>query len=257
MSIYLNLGAGRMILPTSHDNPMVAHVVDTLITTCPEAFDESARWINVDRVAGPGITEQFDLFTYPWVRATNGSPFSDNSIDGILCSHIVEHIPHEAKLAVGAGAFKDLVKVAAHDGWYAFFYEAWRILKPGGLMHIIAPYAFSIGAMADPTHCRLVLPGSFSYFSPNPNAPFDYDLPMRFEAVENPQFRLIGDARDTLQLLSEMEKQYKTMAEGETGRDAMGEAVKHQGDRLYKRMFSYVDSIETFQITLRAVKDVV
>lgn len=257
MTTFLNLGAGRCILPTTTDNPMVAHVRETLENTYPEAFDPAIRWINVDRVQGPGIEERFDLFTYPWVRASNGSPFSDSSVDGILCSHIVEHIPHEAKLAPGAGVFPDLVRVAAHDGWYAFFYEAWRILKPGGTMCIIAPYAFSVGAAADPTHCRYVVPGSFGYFQPNPKAPFDYDLPMRFEALSDPHFRLIGNARDQLQLLSEMEIQFNDMAEDEPGREAMSDALNAARDRLYRRMFGYIDSIETFQVTLRAVKEMV
>jgi len=91
----------------------------------------------------------------------------------------VEHIPHTARfmpLADPTTREQGLL-----DGWYAWFYEAWRILKPGGLLHIVTPLAFSHAAMSDPTHTRYVLPSSFGYMVPNPDAPFDYQIAARFE----------------------------------------------------------------------------
>jgi len=120
-----------------------------------------------------------------------------------------------------------LVRAGKLDGWYAFFYEAWRILKPGGVLHIIAPYGWSAGAMHDPTHTRLVGLGSFSYFVPNPNAPFDYQIPAQFEMTTNElQFSNIGS-----QILNE-----------------------YGVDRGINIAMRTIDAISEFYIGLRAVK---
>lgn len=139
--------------------------------------------MNVDRVRLDGVGEVVDLFAYPWVRGSNGNPWNDSSIDEIWASHIVEHIPHDARYAPLASSTHR--QQGALDGWYAWFYEAWRILKPGGLLHVVVPPAFSFEGMGDPTHTRYIMPASFSYLQPNPDAPFDYQIACRFEAVDD------------------------------------------------------------------------
>ena len=175
----INLGCGRAQLPTTKDNPFTKHLM-----FLPEtALDPNERWTNIDRVAIDGVDEVIDLFAYPWVRSSNGNPWNENTVDEIWASHMVEHIPHTARYAPCATTMHQTQ--GALDGWYAWFYEAWRILKPGGLLHIVAPTAFSLQAMSDPSHTRYIVPSSFSYLSPNPDAPFDYQIAACFEAVDN------------------------------------------------------------------------
>lgn len=102
----------------------------------------------VDIVGGNGII-QFDILKYPW-------PWSDNSVDKLHCSHFIEHIPmievdqHGNQVAYGAG----------QDALFRFFDEAWRVLKPDGLLEIIWPCSRSDRAFWDPTHRRF-LPAQF------------------------------------------------------------------------------------------------
>jgi len=62
-------------------------------------------WENVDL---PGL----DLSVFPW-------PWKENSIDEILASHVLEHFDKR----IG----------------YEFLKECYRILKPGGVLHVAAP----------------------------------------------------------------------------------------------------------------------
>jgi hypothetical protein len=204
MPLRLNLGCGRAHLPTTSDNPFTAHQQYALERFMPAAYETKAGWVNVDQEDLPGVQEVVDLFTYPWVRQSNGNPWNDNSVDEIFCSHIVEHIPHVARL--GSVVDKHLQQAARLDGWYAFFYEAWRILKPGGHILIVAPYAWSSGAVQDPTHTRYVQPESFSYFAPNPDAPFDYRIPARFESADNPTMVLSSIGQQVAQYSVERDR---------------------------------------------------
>lgn len=234
----LNLGCGRAQYPTHADNPFTQHQHYATLPRngwegIPAAFDEGADWVNVDSAPIEGIDQVVDLFSYPW-------PFATGSVEEIMCSHLIEHIPHEARLneipvidlllkhemPVGDPLLK---RAAALDGWYAFFYEVWRVLKPGGLVHIIAPYAWSLGAITDPTHTRYLVPSCFSYFIPNPDAPFDYQIPVQFEQAH----RMI-------------------MAFTETGRALLSVYGEADGAA---RAQQTLDAISEFYICLRAVKE--
>lgn len=169
---YLNAGCGRVILPA----PAPAHyrLIDAGVT-------DYALWINADRNASAGVDYIVDLFRYPW-------PFADNSYDGALLAHIVEHIPHEPK-----GEYQ--------DGWYAFFAELWRVLTPGAVAHVLSPYGWSQGAITDPTHTRLLTEHTFTHsMAPDPDSPFQYATGgLHFELVEPARFNiteLFGYLRD-------------------------------------------------------------
>lgn len=187
----LNLGCGVFPFPYARDGvPNPEHNMPL-----PDEVFEPG-WVNVDKHAAPGVQEQINLFKFPWVRSSNGSPFNDNSFDYIWAAHIIEHVPHVVGVTAGlpgemAATYRALVE--NYDGFFVFFTECWRILKPDGLIHIRFPYATSYPSLNDPTHTRYLTAGSFSYLgSRDRTTPFDYDMPCRFE-LEGPfDYRLVG-----------------------------------------------------------------
>lgn len=104
----------------------------------------------VDRV--PGITD-FDL------NMCDGTswPWSDNSVDELRSSHMIEHI--------------DTVYLQGIDGYpggevdalYWFFDEAYRIAKPGAVFTIQWPALKSVRAFQDPTHRRFIPAETLTY----------------------------------------------------------------------------------------------
>lgn len=166
---YLNLGCGRVILPA--ERPAHHESVDPTIYSYP-------LWVNADRNAGPGVDEVVDLFRYPW-------PWDDNSFDAALLAHLVEHIPH----AINSD---DPRYCAMQDGWYAFLFELWRVLTPGAVAHIIAPYAFSTAAMTDPSHTRYITDAVFVHaLDEHAGAPFRYETGgVHLAMIGDPVYRL-------------------------------------------------------------------
>lgn len=160
---YLNLGCGKTHFPSA--KPPGHEAVDDALYNYP-------LWVNVDKVEGVGADKVFDLFTYPW-------PLEDNSFDGALLAHIVEHIPHEIKLseyakvrprytatsnlALNERYAKTEFLLTLQDGWYAFFSELYRVLTPGAIVHIISPYGFSDGGITDPSHTRYLTINTFTH----------------------------------------------------------------------------------------------
>lgn len=69
--------------------------------------------------------------------------FEDNSIDEIICFHVLEHI-------------KDIVPL---------IHELHRISKGGSLIKIKTPFYSSWGQYNDPTHVRFFTPFTFDYFN--------------------------------------------------------------------------------------------
>lgn len=100
----------------------------------------------LDIVPGPAVDIVHDLMKFPW-------PFADDSVDEILCSHFVEHIPHRA--------FGD----PEPDPFFLFFDEVWRILKVGAKGKFIAPYYASMRAWQDPTHQRAISDATALYLN--------------------------------------------------------------------------------------------
>lgn len=138
-------------------------------------------YINVDKIDHPGVI-RLDMFQYPW-------PFDQNTFDEFICSHIVEHIPHEAKpsiLTATSPAFLARWQELEHlDGFFAFFAEIWRTGVNGARVHVTAPHGFTYGAFQDPTHTRYLVPQTFSYLVPDPDSKdFDYNLPFKFAVGE-------------------------------------------------------------------------
>ena len=188
---FLNLGCGKIALPG--EQPGHHSIVESAIYQYP-------LWHNVDRNAQPGVDECVDVFTYPW-------PWADNSFDGALLSHIVEHITHETRASdepmvyemhVTEQEMRDYFLWVARnqhlrnqfqDGWHAFFYELWRVLTPGTIAHILGPYCWTQGAMCDPTHTRYLTEQTFVHG--DDSSPFVYKTGgAKFELVKPAQFKL-------------------------------------------------------------------
>lgn len=85
--------------------------------------DKKPDWLNVDIDGTADVT--CDLEQYPW-------PFDDDSVDGILASHLIEHL---------------------HD-FKGFMHECHRILRSGGVLEIITPHPLCEWFWQDPTHVR-------------------------------------------------------------------------------------------------------
>lgn len=232
MSLYLNLGCGRVVFPLDEAcPPEYMHHLQPLDPAC-----FGPGWVNVDKYAMPGIQEQIDLFRFPWVKSSDGRTWDDNSVDMIWAAHIVEHVPHHCRPAAGlppefAEAYTRLTDEM--DGFFLFFAEAWRILKPGGLIHVRAPFGICIASLSDPTHTRYLTPGTFGYLGGQDDvaaAPFDYHLPMRFQFVSTPIYRWRGKW------------------------GARAEASQLTYDDLMEILWDEPGAVDEFRLTLQALK---
>ena len=94
-------------------------------------------FVGMDKRELPGVDIVWDLEKFPY-------PVDDNDCLVIVASHIVEHI-------------KPWLTIPMFD-------ELWRIMKPGGQLAIVTPYAGSPGYWADPTHCNGFTENTFLYF---------------------------------------------------------------------------------------------
>jgi Methyltransferase domain len=82
-------------------------------------------YIGVDTLQLPGVDVIHDLRVTPW-------PFESDSVDGVFCSHFVEHLTGEERIP--------------------FFNELYRVMKPGAQAEIITPDWSHASAYGDPTH---------------------------------------------------------------------------------------------------------
>ena len=81
-----------------------------------------------------------DLEQYPW-------PFEDSSFDTVSAFCVLEHLGRQ-------GDYKS---------FFATFAEIYRVLKPGGILAAICPSYQSQWAWADPSHTRIIAPGSLVF----------------------------------------------------------------------------------------------
>lgn len=102
--------------------------------------EDGKKYIGVDEVQLEGVDIVHDLTVFPY-------PFEDNSVDEIVSNHFVEHLTGE-----------EFIK---------HFDECYRILKTGGKMKVVHPYAFSVRAFQDPTHKTFIPAERYLYFDKN------------------------------------------------------------------------------------------
>jgi SAM-dependent methyltransferase len=91
--------------------------------------------LDKDRATAPNVLH--DIEVVPW-------PFPDNSFDEVRAHHIFEHIHTEAKTRT--------------------MYEAWRILKPGGVLDFEVPAFPSPESVQDPGHLSFWHANSLMYY---------------------------------------------------------------------------------------------
>jgi SAM-dependent methyltransferase len=78
-----------------------------------------------------------DLEAYPW-------PFGDDSFDEVHAYCVLEHLGRQGD----------------YRSFFDTFSEIYRVLKPGGHLIAICPSWQSQWAWADPSHTRIIAPGS-------------------------------------------------------------------------------------------------
>jgi SAM-dependent methyltransferase len=126
--------------------------------------------------SGPGIvTLDADARLEPDVVCTLGVdplPFADDSVDGAIAIHVLEHIGRQGETTE----------------WFQFWEELYRVLRPQGVLTFESPLYSSVWAWADPTHSRALSPQSFVYMSQNsyrltPSAISPYRIRCDFEPL--------------------------------------------------------------------------
>jgi SAM-dependent methyltransferase len=86
-------------------------------------------------------------------------PYADNSVDFVLCDHVLEHI----------------------DNFIPLVEEIHRVCRAGALVHVTVPYYKYEGAFRDPTHKRFFTERSFDYFTST--CEYSYYSRARFDVV--------------------------------------------------------------------------
>lgn len=136
---------------------------------------QSEGWVNLDVAELEGVDTVHDIFHVPY-------PFGSESFDYILASHVIEHIPQ---------------RIGDEDGLLLVVAELHRILRPGGVLHVKVPHP-DIGAaayFANPTHYRIISPGTFDGFLGTKHTCVAYHTAARFRRMhvkENKRTYLFG-----------------------------------------------------------------
>ena len=109
--------------------------------------------IGMDIVPVPGVDVVADM--------SRGLPFKDNSLDGLIAYHVLEHC----------------------DDFLAVMGEIWRVCKDGAKVQVKVPHAASPFMLwKDPTHRRGLTVATFAYFDDTyfDGIAFAYYSPARF-----------------------------------------------------------------------------
>lgn len=128
-------------------------------------------FVGIDVAEDTDADHIVDLQVFPW-------PIESESAEEINCSHYIEHIKHDnvaldlKRILDKSNSFEEFKEnvntqdfLAPKDGFIKFINEVYRILKPNGKLHLVAPYWSSIRAVGDPTHVRYIGDSTLWYLS--------------------------------------------------------------------------------------------
>jgi predicted SAM-dependent methyltransferase len=163
--------------------------------------DYRPGWINVDSdpTGSLKVDRAFNLEDVPW-------PLADQSADYVLLSHVVEHMRsamlhgtikkalHLVRASLKSGKWSEeeagrIEALAAKDGLIAVMEEVHRILRPGGLVDVVAPAARTPDAWRDPTHTRGVEADFWTYFQTGGLATRSFYSHAKFRLVRQEHLR--------------------------------------------------------------------
>jgi hypothetical protein len=133
--------AKTKVPPTNGKTGVKIHVPKKLDIACGQ--NKPAGFKGIDIAGDADIIH--DLNETPW-------PIKSGCVEQAFCSHYVEHIPHWRP---GWEA----------DGWFRFFDELYRVMKPDATGEFIHPYTMSVRAFWDPTHTRYIHEMSWYYLN--------------------------------------------------------------------------------------------
>lgn len=138
------------------------------------AKKQAPGFIGMDMFPYPGVDIVHNALTFPW-------PLPSDSVDMIVASHFMEHVPATGVDHHLSGLIDLLISkkvITSKDAMDAFgehrifsnfirlLDECWRVLKVGGQFAWVAPYYSSIGFAQDPTHTKELCEASMLYFDP-------------------------------------------------------------------------------------------
>lgn len=97
-------------------------------------------WLNVDKAPACAPDRLVDLEQFPW-------PWSDNSIDEVMLSHVLEHLGAET------------------DTYLGIIKELYRVCRDGAKITITVPHPRHDDFLSDPTHVRPITAHGIVAFS--------------------------------------------------------------------------------------------
>lgn len=104
-------------------------------------------WVNLDGFVRHPQVLKHDLTQTPY-------PFPTGWFDEILAKHVLEHVPLVYRPHNGT----------VRDVLYDVMEELYRILRPGGTLHVVVPHGARSDALSNPNHTRVWVPKTFHYW---------------------------------------------------------------------------------------------
>lgn len=108
---------------------------------------------NYDKVIGVEANEIGENIINCWI-GLEPIPLEDSSVDAVTAYDFLEHLPR--------AIWKD---GKMENAFINTMNEAWRILKPGGLLLAVTPAYPAKEAFQDPTHVNIITEQTIGYFT--------------------------------------------------------------------------------------------